>query len=499
MQQPYKDYSDILHHHASDRGDKTVLYQEENRISYSLLRDNIDRLGNLLQSLGLRAGDRIALALPDCPDLYYAFLGGMKSGMIPVLLGPEMPLSSYRQILRDAEPSALITIGYSEAVKAWEGSGKFLLCIDDRSYAGLFEKACSTAMVRVMAAENGFDFLLYSSGSTGEPKGVPHSQSDMIFCARQYAGEVLKMSADDLVLSTSRLHFAYGLGNSLIFPLYFGASVILNSGHSGPADISGIFRLLQERRPTLFFAVPTLYNLMVKSMLEKMSFPSLRLCVSAGEALPAGLLREWRRLTGREILDGIGSTEALHIFLSNRPGEIMPGKTGFPVPGYEARIVGEDGQSVPPGEPGTLLIRGQSTAPFYWNRPEKTERTMLADGWLNTGDVFTEENGCYTYQGRTDDMFKSGGHWVSPVKVEGVLRDHPAVLECMVISRRMEGMLKPMAYVVPKPEFADVTGLPRQMRAYILERLPAHMCPIQFLFTDEIPKTPTGKIKRSPA
>lgn len=495
MKRRFKDYSDILHHHAVNRGKKAALLHENDCISYSLLENNVNRFGNMLKALGLLPGDRIVLALPDCPDTFYTFLGGMKYGVRPILLSPDMPRSSYEYVLRDSEPSALITVSISEAVKAVEGSSILTLCIDDRRYAELSGKAGAT-LVPSAASEDEVDFLLYSSGSTGGPKGVPHSQGDMLFCAEQYAGKILEMCEDDIVLSASKLHFAYGLGNSLIFPLYFGASVVLPPCNSGPADIFHIFQLIAERHPTLFFAVPTLYNMMVKTMSEKMSFSSLRLCVSAGEALPEGVYHEWKRLTGLEILDGIGSTEALHIFISNRPGNSRPGKTGFVVPGYEARIVSEDGRPLSPNQPGTLLIKGKSTAPRYWNRPDATAKTMLKDGWLSTGDVFAEQNGCYAYQGRLDDMFKTGGNWVSPVKVEDALRDHPAVLECAVASRRTEGLLKPVAYVVLKNGYENEASLARQMRSFVLERLPAYLCPAEFIFTESIPKTGTGKIQR---
>jgi len=513
MTRRFKDYSDILHYHSIHRGEKTALYHENDSISYSLLENRADRFGNMMKSLGIMPKARIVLALPDCPDAFYAFLGGMKYGVRPILLSPDMPQSSYEYVLRDAEPSALITISSSYAVKAAAGSSILTLCIDDRRYAELSEKASASPVPCVSSSPSGssgspgslfssvasddeFDFMLYSSGSTGGPKGVPHSQDDMLFCAEHYGGGILDMSEDDIVLSASKLNFAYGLGNSLIFPLYFGASVVLPPRASGPADIFQIFDLIEERRPSLFFAVPTVYNIMVKTMSEEVSFSSLRLCVSAGEALPAGVHHEWRRLTGLEILDGIGSTEALHIFISNRPGDTKPGKTGFIVPGYEARLIDVDGRPVSPGQPGTLLIRGKSTAHRYWNRPDATAKTMLEDSWLNTGDIFIEEDGCYTYQGRVDDMFKTGGNWVSPVRVEEVLRDHPAVLECAVTSGQWEGLLRPLAFVVLKKGYEKETGLARQMRSLVMERLPAYMCPVKFIFTDSLPKTGTGKIQR---
>lgn len=496
MTRPLKDYADILQKHAATRGRHPALFFENEQISYALLEENVNRSGNMLKSLGLCPGDRLLLALPDCPDAFYAFLGAMKCGVCPVLLSPGLSRESYAYILRDATPAALLTTGASAALKAGAGSRLITLCIDDPHYADLRAKA-SGSLVSSPPSADGVDFLLYSSGSTGVPKGVPHSQGQMLFCAEQYAGQVLGMSADDICFSAGNLHFAYGLGNSLIFPLYFGASTVLNPRSSGPADIFYLLQLMAERRPTLFFAVPTLYQMLVKTMDEATAFSSVRLCVSAGEALPQGLYHQWLHLTGLPLLDGIGSTESLHIFISNRPGLTLPGRTGFVVPGYEARIIGEDGLPQPSGHPGSLLIRGKSTAPFYWNQPEKTAKTMRDDGWLDTGDVFIEEEGCYAYQGRRDDLFKSGGNWVSPHRIEQVLGQHPAVRECAVTSRSVDGLQKPVAFVVIQPGYESETGLPRRMRSFILEQLPAYLCPAQFIFTEMIPRTETGKIKRS--
>jgi benzoate-CoA ligase family protein len=495
MTRKFKDYSEILRHHALNRKDSAALYHGNDCISYSLLEKNVNRFGNVLKALGLKPGDGVLLVFPDCPDFFYAFLGAMKYGVRPILLNPDMPQGFYEYALRDSLPSALITTTSSHAFKVGIASTIPVICIGDRNYARLWEKA-SADLTAFPIAGDGVDFLLYSSGSTGEPKGIPHSQGDMLFCAERYSGDVLEMRETDVVFSASRLHFAYGLGNSLVFPLYFGASVILNPHSSGPADVFHVFSLIMERHPTVFFGVPSLYNMMLKSMVEPFSFPSLRLCVSAGEPLPAGVFNEWKRLTGLEILDGIGSTEALHIYISNRPGAALPGRTGVVVPGYESRIIGEDGATLSSGQPGTLHIRGESVADFYWNRPDLTSKAMLDDGWFDTGDVFVEENGCLTYRGRTDDMFKSGGAWVSPVLVEQVLLDHPMVLECVVASCRMEGLLKPVAHVVLKPEWENERALSLEMRSLVLDRLPSHMCPVRFVFTDRIPRTGTGKIQR---
>ena len=488
----FKNYFDILEHHKIKRGDKTALYCEWEEISYALLEENVNRFGNILKTFGLKSGEKIIVALPDCPHCFYAFFGSMKCGVWPILLSPDLSRSNYEYIMRDSQASALITYATSESLAADFPALKMRLSIDEENYHMLLHEAAPELDPLYRSADD-IAFMLYTSGSTGNPKGVPHRQSDMLFCAENYAEPILKMNEDDIIFSASKLFFAYGLGNSLIFPLRFGSSTVLCPQKTTPVDVFGI---MANYRPTLFFCVPTLYNMLVKTMDKSISFDSLRLCVSAGEVLPAGIYHEWKTLTGLDIIDGIGSTEALHIFISNRPGNVHPGSTGYLVPRYEARIIGEDGLPLATDQPGMLLIRGKSTAPFYWRLPDKTKETMHPDGWLNTGDIFTEKDGCYTYQGRVDDMFKAGGNWVSPLQVEDVLRNHPAVMECAVTWRKLESLVKPLAYVVLKPGYEEDMKLARDMRTFILTSLPEYMCPVQFVFTDEIPKTRTGKVQR---
>ncbi len=491
MTESLADYFEILAHHARVRGDKVALTGPGQQVTYAGLNEHIGRFGNLLRDMGVGNGERVVLALPDGPDFFFAFFGAMKCGAVPVPLSPDLSGREYGYVLQDCGASALVTVGACPAASQARGALKMLLVDDEACRPRL--AAAAADLAPHPAAPEQIAFLLYSSGSTGNPKGVPHSQRDMLFCARQYAGKVLQMSERDVVFSASKLFFAYGLGNSLIFPLYFGATTVLFDRKPGPGDI---FRIIDRFRPTLLYCVPTLYNMLLKTMTGPVSLPSLRLCVSAGEALPASAYHAWKELTGLEILDGIGSTEALHIFISNRPGDVRPGSSGFVVPGYEARICGEDSLPVPAGQQGILHIRGKSTAQRYWDRPEKTAQTMLAGGWLNTGDYYLEDGGCYTYQGRQDDMFKAGGAWVSPLKVEEAMRDHPAVLECAVTTRKLEGLVKPLAYVVLKPGFTGDMKLTREMRGRILERLPDYMCPVQFNYVQEIPKTGTGKVQR---
>ncbi len=489
---PTLDYLDILDHHARTRGDRPALYYREETITYAQLRENIHRFGNVLKDLGVRPKDRVVLAFPDSPDSCYAFFGAMMCGALPALISPDLPRQEYAYILRDCQPSVLVTVRGSAAATSEQAGPMKRLLLDDGTFPSQMADA-DIALSRHPTAPEDLAFIQYTSGSTGDPKGIPHTQRGMLFTARHYAGEVLKMSEGDVVFSVSKMFFGYGFGNSVIFPLYHGASAVLYPGRPAPADV---LQVIERYRPTLLFSVPTVYNMLLKIMDGPISLPSLRLCISAGEALPAGTYSSWRDLTGLEIVNGVGSTEALHLFVSNRPGDVRPGASGFLVPGYEARIVGEDGQPAAEGRQGILHIRGGSTAPCYWNLPEKSAETMLPDGWLKTGDYFIEEGNCYTYQGRQGDLFKVNGAWVSPLKVEEALRTHPAVSECAVTSRRLEGLEKPLAYVVLNPGFMDGIKLTRELRKHVLERLPDYMCPVQFNYVREIPKTSTGKVQK---
>jgi benzoate-CoA ligase len=346
--------------------------------------------------------------------------------------------------------------------------------------------------------------MLYSSGSTGRPKGVPHAAADFLGPAAPWGTEILGVTADDVLFSASKMSFAYGLMSSLTLPLFFGATGVLFPGKPGPYEL---FECIARHRPSLFFCVPTLYSMMLRALepgAPGCDLSSLRLCYSAGEALPAGLCREWKLQTGVEILDGIGSTEAFNLFLSNRPGSVRCGTSGEALPGFEARLVsdGGDGQSpeVPDGTPGNLLIRGPGLSRAYWERPDKTAETMLPGGWLATGDVYVREEGVYTHQGRSDDMMKVGAHWVSPVQVENALRLHPAVAECAVAGLRVEGLLRPCAHVVLKENAQEQGQARAQLGAEILHSaralLPLYMCPVRVQFHNDLPKTPTGKIQR---
>jgi benzoate-CoA ligase len=338
-------------------------------------------------------------------------------------------------------------------------------------------------------------FWLYSSGSTGTPKGVVHAQTSMIRTAELYAQPILGIRGDDVVFSAAKLFFAYGLGNALSFPLSVGATTILLGDRPTPAAIC---RVLREHRPTIFYGVPTLYSaLLACAELPKREELNLRRCTSAGEALPPEVGRRWREHTGVDILDGLGSTEMLHIFLSNRPDDVRYGTTGKPVPGYEIRLVDEDGKPVRKGEIGELQVSGPTGAAYYWNNREKSRATFLG-GWTRSGDKYTQDNdGYFKYSGRNDDMLKVSGNWVSPFEVESAVASHAAVLEAAVVGKADEnGLIKPKAYVVLRPDVPQSPELAADLQQHVKSRLAPYKYPRWIEFVADLPKTATGKIQR---
>jgi benzoate-CoA ligase len=338
--------------------------------------------------------------------------------------------------------------------------------------------------------------LLYSSGSTGEPKGAVHRQASLVRTAELFGQGVLGITENDVVYSAAKLFFAYGLGNALSFPLAAGATATLHSARAHP---KAVCEILRTHKPTIFCGVPTLFSsLLVCEELPAREELNLRLCTSAGEALPGEIGRSWAARTGVEIVDGIGSTEMLHIFISNRPGSCHYGTTGKPVPGYKVRIVDESGRDVAHGEMGDLHVSGPSAAACYWNKPEKTKTTFLGE-WVKTGDRFRQDpSGDYLYCGRSDEMLKVSGLWVSPMEVESALISHEAVLEAAVVGALDENeLVKPKAFVVVKPGIVQRSGLAGELKEFVKNRLAPYKYPRWIEFVEELPKTATGKIRRN--
>ena len=464
----------------------------EELVSYRQLAAGTYRFAALMRARGIGPGDRVLLALVDSPVFVAAFLGATLIGAVAVPVSTALNAETYDYLLADCDPGMILA---SPSVAAIEGfpRDRAEIQIFGEQLAGILPGMAEAPLEAAPAGRDDLAYMLYTSGSTGRPKGVPHRHGDLVEAAERYAVQVLGMADNDRVLSASKLYFAYGLGNSLAFPLYVGATAAL---HPGPPLPGQLLPLMEQFRPTLFFSVPTVYGQIIRSVGEERLHLPMRLCVSAGEALPAAIVEEWRRLTGLELLDGIGSTEMAHIFISNRPGEVTPGSAGRPVPGYEIRLVDDGGTPVAADVAGNLLVRGPGAAPCYWNRPEKTAETMLADGFVRTGDVFIEQNGRYWHRGRSDDMLKAGGQWISPVMVEEALRTHPAVADCAVAACRIGGLERPAAHVILRPGSSPGRPLERELRTFMAARLADYMCPLVYRFIDDLPRTPTGKVQR---
>jgi benzoate-CoA ligase len=483
---------ELIGNNSLERPDKIAFFCGDAKVTYRELAKNVNKFANVIRTLGVKPTDRVMIMLPDSPLFMYAFLGSVKCGAWPVPVNTMLSENDYRYLLTDSESRFLVTNADSKAAQIDTDHHCDKIFPDDR-FGELFSAASGETDPHLVDPDD-IAFWLYSSGSTGKPKPTPHKQSSMLFTADTYAKHVLGLREEDTCFSVSKLFFAYGLGNGLTFPLRFGSTAVLLSDPPSPEKV---IDTLVTYRPTVFFGVPTMYNSLLKKMNGE-DTSSLRLCVSAGEALPPEILKQWQAKTGCEIVDGIGSTEALHIFISNRPGATKEGSSGSLVPGYEAKIVDDEGNDVPAGATGHLLIRGSSITPGYWNRPEQNREKMLEDGWFKTGDMYSRDNGYFIYQGRGDDMLKVGGIWVSPVEIEYALIEHAAVSECAVVGHEVEGLQKPFAYIVlnQSHDAAEREKLAGELLEYVSQKLPKFKRPWGIKFVDELPKTATGKIQR---
>ncbi len=492
------------------RGAKTAIYYEGAAYTYAQVAELANRVGNGLLDLGIDREQRVALLLLDSPQFAAAFFGGIKMGAVPVPLNTGLRPSDYLYMLNDSRARVLLV-----HMSLWQevcGILPQLKYLRDVIVVGLeqagesesatlhdFDRWVQAASETLQAAETSKDdsaFWLYSSGSTGFPKGCVHLHHDMTFCTEYYAKPILGIYENDITFSAAKLYFAYGLGNNLYFPFGVGASAVHYPGRAVAEDM---FKVVEQYRPTIFFGVPTIYASMLAmpNAAERFDFSSVRVCVSAGEALPADILRRWQETFSVDILDGIGSTEILHIFISNRAGEIRAGSTGKIVPGYDALITDESGHAVQQGDIGNLLIRGDSTAAYYWNKHEKTKE-VINGHWIHTGDkYYQDDDGYFWYCGRSDDMLKVGGQWVSPVEVENALIEHPAVLEVGVVGDSdADELVKPKAYVVLRPGVEPSDALADELKSFVRTKLAPFKYPRWIEFIDELPKTATGKIQR---
>ncbi|HTV45466.1 MAG TPA: benzoate-CoA ligase family protein [Stellaceae bacterium] len=489
---------------AAGRARKIAIIDDRGSYTYADLAERAGRCAAALGRLGVMPEQRVLLCLHDGIDFPTAFLGAIEAGIVPVAVNTQLGADAFAFMLADSRARAVIVsapiLPVMQAALARLAPPVPRLIVSggqteaDHNLAALL--AAAPAMADPAATHPDEPcFWLYSSGSTGRPKGTVHLHASLAETAERYAVSVLGMADSDVVFSAAKLFFAYGLGNALTFPMAVGATSVLTAERPSPAVAAD---MLRRHRPTIFCAVPTLYNAMLADpglpLAEELA---LRRCVSAGEPLPAEIGRRWSRRIGVDILDGLGSTEMLHIFLSNRPGEVRYGTTGKPVPGYAVQIVDETGQEVRRGEIGDLLVRGPTAAAHYWNNRERSRATFLGP-WTRTGDkYFEDQDGYFVYCGRSDDMLKVNGMYVSPAEVEAALISHDDVLEAAVVGAPDDdGLIKAKAFIVAKPGITADESLARALAAHAKTLLAPFKCPRWIVFLDELPKTATGKIQR---
>jgi benzoate-CoA ligase family protein len=506
-QREYNAAADLVDRHLAEGRGASIAYRDDRGVyTYAELAERVNRAGNALAELGIEPEHRVLLLMLDTIDFVALFLGAMKLGAVPIPINTLLKPADYAFYLRDSRARVVVV---SDALLP-----QLDLALTDRprtlrhvvvassplgGSSGVYARyddlaaRASTALEAAPTSPDDVAFWLYSSGSTGAPKGAMHLHSHLLKTATCYAQGVLGLGPDDVVFSAAKLFFAYGLGNALTFPLAIGASALLCAERPTPSCVA---RVMRTGSPTIFCGVPTLFAaLLADEDIRKSGLSSaLRLSVSAGEGLPRHLGEAWQARFGAPILDGIGSTELLHIFLSNRPGDVRYGTTGKPVPGYDLKLVGDDGSEVRDGEEGSLWVRGDTACIGYWNQREKSLASFHGP-WTRTGDRYVrDEDGYYVYCGRADDMLKVGGIWVSPFEVESALAAHPSVLEAAVVGAAdAEGLVKPKAYVVLK---AGASASEDELKAFVKERLAPYKYPRWIELVAELPKTATGKVQR---
>jgi len=493
------------------RGEKTAIECGEELISYRQLLERTNRVENAIRHLGVRIEERVALLLLDTPAFLYSFFGIIKIGAVAVPVNTYLKAHEYEYLLNDSRARVVLVsesllphlhsiprerLKYLSEIVVVDARSQPHSRLGRQTLGQLMEDASGDLEAEPTRKDDAA-FWLYSSGSTGPPKGCVHLHHDMVVCSELYARNILRMNEHDRCYSVARLFFAYGLGNAGYFPLGCGATTILSPARPTPETV---YADIERYRPTLFFSVPSNYAALLAYQREdrtEFDLSSVREAISAGESLPASLFERFKQRFGVEILDSLGSTETLQMVIANRPGEAKPGSSGKIIPGYEARIVDDSGCSVAPREIGNLLIKGDSTCAGYWNQHEKTKETFEGH-WFRTGDkYYQDEEGYFWYAGRANDLFKVSGRWLSPAEVESALIAHPAIREAAVIARDDEnGLTKPAAYVVVNDGFIGSDQLSRELQAWVAERIGNYKSPRWIEILPELPKTATGKLQR---
>lgn len=499
----------ILEHNLAERSDKVALVAERRSLTFGEVAAEVNQVVDALRDLGVRFGETVAILCLDTPEFVTAYFGAIKAGAVAASFNTLLKPADYRFLLDDCRARVLFVderllaaiepirheLGWLEHVVV-VGDGDAPGAGGDPHYRALLAGRPTTAPAANTHRDD-FCCLNYSSGTTGEAKGILHAHKDLPLTAHNWGRLTLGLREDDRTFAAAKLFFTFGTGGNLVFPWYVGASVTLFSGP--PRDARALLGVIAAHRPTVFYNAPTGYGMMLSlpDLTTAHDLGSLRLCVSAGEALPAPIWHAWRDRTGLEIIDGIGSTENYHIFISNRPGDIHPGASGRPVPGYEVRVVDEQGADVGAGEVGNLLVRGETAALFYLHQSAKSRETFLGP-WLFTGDKYRcDGDGVYWHEGRSDDMLKVGGIWVSPIEVESALLAHDAVLEAAVVGHADEhDLVKPKAFVVVHAHATADETLAAALIQHCRATMAEYKRPRWIVFVDSLPKTATGKIQR---
>ncbi|HEV2765376.1 MAG TPA: benzoate-CoA ligase family protein [Pyrinomonadaceae bacterium] len=493
----------LYHNVEAGREAKTCLYFEDESYTYGEACRMSNRAGNALRELGVRVEDRVLLVLPDCPEFVWSWFGAARIGAVITMVNPLLPADDYKYYLEYTR--ARVAVIHESLLGNFAGAAEgarylqnVLVVGRERGEFLSFAEALSTARDSLTPADTHRDdpaIWLFTSGSTGHPKGAVHLQHDLPFNTECYAKRVLGVNENDLTVSVPKLFFGYATGTNLLFPFSVGGAAALFSERSTPEKL---FEVIERYRPTILTSVPTMINAMLN--LEGAAgrdLSSLRMCLSAGEALPVELYERWVRTFGVEILDGIGSAEMFHIYITNRLGDVKPGSLGRVVEGYEVEIVDGEGRPVKTGEMGTLRVKGDSAALCYWQAHEKSKATFAGD-WCTTGDKFhLDEAGYYWYHGRTDDMLKVSGIFVAPAEIENCLLQHQAVLECAVVGHDAgDGLVKPKAFVVLREGRSDGREMEQHIKDFVKTRLAPYKYPRWIEFVPSLPKNDRGKIDR---
>ncbi len=491
-------------HIRAGRGDRLALTGVAGDVSYAELAERVSRAARGLRGLGLQAEQRVVMVMADSPEFVVVYLAAMRIGAVPVPISTMLRADGIAEILADSRARAVaVSAQYLDLVTAalgYPGTGEVMAVVTDDTAPGTAVGALTaTALSARPGGPDGIypttadspAFWLYTSGTTGTPKGAMHRHGSVRVVCETYGTQVLGITPEDRCLSAAKAFFAYGLGNSVLFPMSAGAAAVLEPSPARPEIMA---ERAQVYAATLFFAGPTFFSNMLRAGLPADALAGVRLAASAGEALPAALYQRWTSHFGVDILDGIGMTEMLHIFLSNRPGQVKAGTTGVAVPGYDLRVLGEDGLEVPPGTPGTLFVRGESAATGYWSRYDASRQVFQGE-WLRTGDTYVvDADGYYSCLGRTGDMLKASGIWVAPAEVESRLLGHADVAQAVVVAAAdADGLEKPVAFVQLNP--GGVTD-EETLIGFCKTGLPSFKRPRRIVFVTEYPTTATGKIRR---